>query len=281
MRAPLMWYGGKGRMRKKLLSIVPKHDYYCEVFGGGASLLFAKAPAPKMEVYNDIDEGLYTFFSVLRDPDKFAELQRLIELTPYSRVEWRHARKRYMRKEWRDDIERAYLFFIIARQSFSGTFASSYSYAILASRRHMSAAVSRYLSIIKELPEIHKRLRTVQIEGLPWKECAEKYNRWGRSGLYYMDPPYVLSTLRNKPTYVSLMSDGEHAELDARLLNECDVKVMLSGYDNKIYAKLDEHGWHRHEFRVRTSVNNITTTKSERVECVWTNFEEQQTLIVD
>lgn len=71
LRSPICWFGGKGLMVSKLLPLIPPHHIYVEVFGGGASLLFAKEPSP-VEVYNDIDSGLVNFFRVLRDPEKFA-----------------------------------------------------------------------------------------------------------------------------------------------------------------------------------------------------------------
>jgi len=61
MRSPINWVGGKGNMVAKLLKYIPPHYVYVEVFGGGASLLFAKKPSP-VEVYNDIDVNLVNFF---------------------------------------------------------------------------------------------------------------------------------------------------------------------------------------------------------------------------
>jgi len=42
LRSPIVWVGGKSMMVEKLLKYVPLHRIYVEVFGGGASLLFAK-----------------------------------------------------------------------------------------------------------------------------------------------------------------------------------------------------------------------------------------------
>jgi len=67
LRSPMWWFGGKGKMVKKLLPLIPQHKIYVEVFGGGASLLFAKEPSP-VEVYNDLNSDLVNFFRVLRDP---------------------------------------------------------------------------------------------------------------------------------------------------------------------------------------------------------------------
>ena len=67
-------------MVAKLLPLIPPHHIYCEVFGGGASLLCAKEPSA-VEVYNDIDSRLVNLFRVLRDREAFEELRRLLSLT--------------------------------------------------------------------------------------------------------------------------------------------------------------------------------------------------------
>ncbi len=64
LRSPILWFGGKGNMVAKILPLFPPHRIYVEPFGGGASLLMAKAPAP-VEVYNDLDSGLVNLFRVL------------------------------------------------------------------------------------------------------------------------------------------------------------------------------------------------------------------------
>jgi len=81
---PIRYYGGKGMLRKWILSYFPPHDYYVEPFGGGAWILFAKEKS-KIEVYNDIDSTLYDFFTVLASPKDFGEFKRRIEVLPSSR----------------------------------------------------------------------------------------------------------------------------------------------------------------------------------------------------
>ena len=58
--------GGKFFQLPILLQHMPPHDIYVEVFGGAASLLFAKPPA-RIEVYNDIWSDIVNLFRVIRD----------------------------------------------------------------------------------------------------------------------------------------------------------------------------------------------------------------------
>lgn len=67
-----------------LLPFFPEHEGYIEVFGGAANLLLNKEPSPT-EIYNDLDEGVYTFFKVLRSEDKFERFMDKLSKTPYSK----------------------------------------------------------------------------------------------------------------------------------------------------------------------------------------------------
>jgi DNA adenine methylase len=64
MFSPIKYFGGKGGMYNDILPYFPNHeDYqtYIEPFGGGASLLFRKEPS-SVEIYNDLEQNVYSFF---------------------------------------------------------------------------------------------------------------------------------------------------------------------------------------------------------------------------
>jgi len=287
LRSPIRWFGGKGQLVSKLVKYIPKHTYYCEVFGGGASLLFAKPPA-RFEVYNDIDSGLVTFFRVLRDPRKFKRFYKKVCLTPYSREEYYYYKDTWESVE--DEVERAYRWFIVAGMSFRGIFGTSWSYAVKQIRRNMSGAVSKYLSIIEQLPTIHQRIMTVQIEHLDWKTCVEKYNDWGWDGWYYLDPPYYPDT-RRAGKYKHEFTREQHEDLIEWLLTQAKVKVMLSGYDNPVYQRLEQAGWKKICWDVDCkAVGRTRATKilgegasyrmnQRRLECIWINYNYVENLL--
>lgn len=127
-------------MVAKLLPLMPPCRRYVEVFGGGASLLFARAPA-EVEVYNDLDEGLADFFRVLADPKLFKKFHRRVGLLPSSRAIYNEYRRTW--REQSDRVERAARWFVVARQSFGGSFGASFGTCITASRaREPSSACS-------------------------------------------------------------------------------------------------------------------------------------------
>ena len=84
-RPALRYHGGKWNLASWIISHFPVHECYVEPFGGAASVLLQKSRSP-LEVYNDLDGRVVSFFSVLRErPD---ELARLLSLTPYARAEY-------------------------------------------------------------------------------------------------------------------------------------------------------------------------------------------------
>jgi len=68
----------------------PPHRIYVEPYGGAASVLMQK-PRAYAEVYNDLDDEVVNVFRLLRDPATAEELQRLLMLTPFARVEFEEA----------------------------------------------------------------------------------------------------------------------------------------------------------------------------------------------
>jgi DNA adenine methylase len=240
MRSPLEYFGGKGRLVKKLLQFIPKHRTYVEVFGGGGSLLLAKPPSP-VEIYNDINGDLVNLFRVIRDPEKFKEFHRQVSLIPYSREEFNY----YCDLEPKDDIERAIKTFIMFRQSMGGT-GDGWGYVIKQSRRGMASVVSKYLSIIEELPLIHQRLFRVQIENDDFRKIIQRYDY--EDAFFYNDPPYLPQTRRQRE-YEYEMTEEDHKDLVELLLN-IKGSAMLSCYYHPIYEPLIKAGWQRRDFRV-------------------------------
>ena len=234
---PITWFGGKGKMVNKLLPFVPPHHTYCEVFGGGAALLFSKPPAP-VEVYNDIDKGLVGFFRVLQNPEQFPELSRRLSVTLYSRNEYNLCRDTW--REQDDPIERARRWYIVARQSFGGRFNSGWGFVRTASSRNMAESTSTWLSTLDSLPAFHERVMRVQIECDDWRTILHNYDT--PDTFFYLDPPYVVSK-RSGGKYTHELTDDDHADLIA-VVQKLDGMVLLSGYDNGLYQPLTETGWH-------------------------------------
>ena len=93
INSPFKWVGGKSRLRKSIIELLPKHTCYAEPFAGAAWVLFGKTPSD-VEIINDKDHDLINFFRVVREkPEELiaafdwelvsrAEFNRLANLNP-------------------------------------------------------------------------------------------------------------------------------------------------------------------------------------------------------
>jgi DNA adenine methylase len=243
LRSPIRWFGGKGRMVAKILPLLPPHRHYVEPFGGGASILLAKPPCAGVETYNDVDEGLANFFRVLANPELFAKFYRRVEALPWGRAIYEECCETWENKA--DLVERVARWFVVARQSFAGCFGAGWGSAVATARKGMAHTSSAWLSALDLLPEIHSRLRRVQVECADWRVVLERY--CGPGYLAYIDPPYV-QTARSDERYRHELTFDDHEELVEALL-AYDGAVVLSGYDCPSYRRFDEAGWDKHEIK--------------------------------
>src|SRR5260370_32612260 len=82
MRTPLTYFGGKQKLAKHILSLIPKHNLYCEPFFGGGAVFFAKSPS-NMEVINDCNGDMINFYRVVKN--NYKQLEKEIKPTLHSR----------------------------------------------------------------------------------------------------------------------------------------------------------------------------------------------------
>lgn len=272
-RAALRYYGGKHMLASWIASHFPPHTCYAEPFGGAASVLLHKAPAP-IEVYNDADKLVVTFFRVLRErPD---ELRRAIALTPYAREECRLActPEAHDPESGLDEVERARRFYVQAWQSRHGA----------PSRGQMGwrfeRQVGRTRTVVdawcqdEHLLEIVARLKLVQLE------CGDAFGVLARydapTTLFYVDPPYVQSlrgTRWRTAGYAVELDDAGHARL-AEALRRAAGMVVLSGYDCPLYRELypQREGWMREERR------SVMQSAAVATESLWLSPRTVETL---
>lgn len=265
-KSPINWYGGKYYMAKDIINIFPKHNMYVEGFGGAGHILFRKERS-NLEVYNDLHNGLYLIFKLLRDNNE--EFIQKLSLTPYSRQEFEDS-KSWIYEE--DEIERARKFYVRTMQSVASN--GGWCYAKSKSRRGMCQSVSRWLGNIEEnLTSAIERLKEVQIENLDVIELIKKYDK--EDTLFYLDPPYITETRKQKKSYDHEMTDKQHMELVETLIN-LKGKVILSGYDHPIYDRLMDNGWKKvvlGDYSKRSQKTN-SGELDEGKEFVWINYSK-------
>lgn len=259
-RALFPWFGGKAILATRIVDLLPLHDAYVEPFGGAANVLLTKRPS-RLDVYNDVDDGLVGFFRVLRErPD---ELAAALELTPYSRREFEIARA-----TWRstgDELERARRWFVWTWQRYAGDQERSSWASDVLGRRNGSRSAT-WARRIGELREWACRWRHVQVECADWRVILDRYD--APSACFYLDPPYLPET-RLGGGYKHELTREHHEELVERV-RSLDAAVVLSGYDSALYRQLEHDGFERFEFPAWSGQGNGRTQKrSPRLEVIW------------
>jgi len=177
----LRWPGGKTRMLKKLLPMIPPHVCSCEVFGGGLAFTLAK-PRSEVEIINDINGELISLY--LAAQKHLPELHRQIEMLVSSRQLF-HA---FTKQPGLTDLERAARFLLRNRISFGG---NMHSFGV-AKTGGGGVAFSRK-GVGKLLTQFHERLDNVVVENLPWQRCFANYD--SPETFFFCDPPYFKSKI--------------------------------------------------------------------------------------
>lgn len=268
-RPVLRYHGGKFLLARWIVSHFPAHRVYTEVYGGAASVLLHK-PRTYAEIYNDLDGEVCNLFRVLRDPAQAREMKRLLELTPFARVEFEQS---YL--PGGDPIEQARRTVVRSFMGFGSAAASGNATGFRNDANRSGTTPARdWVNYASALEFFTSRLQGVVIENRPALRLIEQFDKV--EALHYVDPPYVLETrgLKNpycKKGYRFEMTDDQHREL-AATLQLVKGMVVLSGYASPLYDELYT-GWHRVErpsladgARPRTEVLWLNASAHERLE---------------
>ena len=258
-RPVLRYFGGKWRLAPWIISHFPEHRVYVEPFGGAGSVLIRKKRS-YAEIYNDFDGEIVNVFKVLQNKETSLELERLIRLTPFSRIEYDNAHK-----VCKKPLERARRTII---RSFMGFGADSINLNNSKSgfrndsNRSGATPAHDWRNYPNHIKLFCQRLQGVVIENISALELLRKFSQ--RSDyLFYLDPPYEHKT-RSKARYHGYaleLSDSEHEELIAAL-KKIQGMVILSGYESEIYDSLK---WEK------VTCSAFADGAQKRTECLWFN----------
>lgn len=221
MRSPIKWAGGKSRLRKQIIELIPEHSCYVEPFCGAAWVLFGKSPSP-VEVINDIDGDLINFFQVIKKrPEDFIDS---FDLDLVSREVFEQLAN--TNTDQMDEIERAHRFYYLIMAGWGGELNYPRFQTSISDGGHGNRLIGALKTLRTRIEPVHERLRTVIIENLDWRKCIKRYDRDGV--VMYIDPPYP----GNGVNYAhNMKSWSEHHEL-ALMLEDTKSKWILSSYDN-------------------------------------------------
>jgi DNA adenine methylase len=259
-RTILKYPGSKGSLRDRIIAMMPAHRLYCEPYGGSAAVMLAKPPTD-IEWYNDTFGELLQLFRLLRSGTAVVhKLIKLVELTPFSRLELDLAREIDPSASAMEQVRR---FLVRSWFSYNGSLANQKTG--FRTSKTDTKRLEAWNGMGDRLAFAAERFKNVQIEQIDAVKIMLVLD--AKDALFYVDPPYVESTLnfREKQVYHQPFGLAEHYEL-LSCVNNLKGKVILSGYRNIAYDSALKD-WYR------TDIQHTTQAGSRKTECLWTNFD--------
>lgn len=263
----IVYFGGKGTMFKKIINHFPDpstYNTYIEPFGGSYGIGLKLYPYPEIEIYNDLEQNVYSLFKVISDKFLFEEFKQKCDLVHYSE-DLRKDYKLLLKQDNLSLIDRSFYFFYINRTSHNGVGGMKINTII---RRKMSKCISDMLSTIDNLYDLHQRLSKVIVLNRDGIELIKKYK--DRENVFiYMDPPYTLDR-RTSVRYKVDMTNEQQIELISTIIDS-KCKILLSSYKNDLYEKLiGDDKWKRIDFEVKTITGNFKP--KTKIESLYKNY---------
>ena len=258
---PISYYGGKQRMLKHILPVLPSDvNLYCEPFVGGGAVFWAKELSP-VEVINDTNRELINFYEVCQND--FIDLEKMIRITLHSRSLFNDARVIYDNPHMFSRIKRAWAVWVLSSQGFASKIDGSWGYD------RQKPAVSTKIKNKRESfsEELAIRLQKVQIE------CTDALrvirSRESRDSFFYCDPPYCNSDCGHYDGYTI-----EDFEMLLKLLSSIEGRFLLSSYPSDILDEyVRQNGWKQQSFSQKVSVSRTKKNQKTKVEVLTANYE--------
>ena len=258
LKAPFAWVGGKSRLAKDIVSLMPPHRCYVEMFGGALSVLYAKpsvedilaqrakkrlslkkneedmqnevsafiertckgeARVDKLtEKVNDINDDLINLHRIIKTRPK--SLHATLSSMLVSRTLFDGIKQGIIKPK--NDIERAAFYYFLITQSFGGK------------RKSFILGKSRPpKNIHKDFMKFSQRLKRVYIEHMDFRKLIATYD--SKDTLFYLDPPYFATE-----HYYEIkggFGESEHRDL-AVILQGIQGKFILSYNDCEFIKSL-------------------------------------------
>ncbi|MBU5439483.1 DNA adenine methylase [Tissierella sp. MSJ-40] len=250
LKPPISRLGGKSKLRKTIIEMIPEHICYVELFFGAGWVYFGKE-ASKVEVINDIDRELINLFKMIKY--HAPEIERMLEYE-FSGRDMFEEYKNY-NIEYLTEINRAVRFLYLITQSF-GSKGDHYGYGTNTKPKPQIF----YKNVLSDLKE---RLRNTYVENLSFENIIDKYDR--EYTFFFADPPYLGTT-----GYEHEFGEKEHLLLRDKLSN-LKGNFLLTINDHEITRE-----WYKDfnikEVEVSYSVSKEQKARKKYGELIITNY---------
>lgn len=265
LKAPFGWVGGKSKLAKDIIELMPPHTRYIEVFGGGLSVLYAK-PSRKdimldkkldnfvsphcrkdkyVEIVNDINSDLINLHTIIKT--RPVSFKNMLNNMLCSREIFELIKRGKFKPK--NDLQKAVLYYYLLIFSFGS---KGDNFAMCKSRSPKD--------IYKDYSKWSERLKSVCIENMDFRKLIKCYD--GIESLFYIDPPYV-----GTENYYKMQRDfgiQEHREL-SEILHNIKGKFILSYNDCKLVRELYKDFRVLQTREIKYSLNINTAKMSKEV----------------
>lgn len=271
MKTPITYYGGKQRMIGKILPMIPAHRIYCEPYFGGGAIFFAKGKS-YLEVINDINDRLITFYEVCQNEKMFAKLMELVRQTLHSERYYKTAYQWWLNPDrcYGNKVELAWAVWIVTNMSFTGSPFGGWKWDNGTSGSH-SGIVMEHCRLAFT-PALHERLKNVQISSRDASLVIQQ--RDSEETFFFLDPPYPGCEQKH---YSGFTFDHLQQLLD--LLMVIKGKFILCNFQSKM---LDEYikkaGWFVKVFDMSCNVGNKRKKGTRKQEVLVYNYQIEPSL---
>ncbi|MCG3204818.1 MAG: hypothetical protein KCHDKBKB_01535 [Elusimicrobia bacterium] len=171
--------GGKFRLCKKLVPMIPEHKTFIEGFCGGAQVFFHKKRSDE-EILNDVNPDLIFAYRFIKHMDE--DDQKWLE-KQYWTISRAHVKKVF-NHEPASPRERFYRIAYLNKANYWGRTDR------IEGMRHGDKGEGYEIQLVKRLPQIKERLQGVKLVNRDWKDVIEEFD--SKDAFFYLDPPYPL-----------------------------------------------------------------------------------------
>ena len=246
-KPPLTYYGGKQKMLKHIIPLIPEHAIYNEPFFGGGAVFFEKQPS-KVEFINDINGEVVNFYRVIKRD--FENLQAEVDCTLHSEFQQKQAREIYFNSANKEPVLRAWAVWMLSHQSM---------YAILGSTCKCSKErnMARHFQSSKKMFD-ERYVRRLEATSIFCRDALDVICKTDTPDTFhYIDPPYFNSDMGHYGGY--LEADFESL---LKILSKVKGKFMLSSYPSDILNSYStQNEWNMKVFKMCRSVGGGQKTE--------------------
>lgn len=267
MKSPITYYGGKQLLAPVIIGLMPSHRIYCEPYFGGGAVFFAKGKS-YLEVINDHNKTLMTFYNVCQDEHLFATLQALVQTTLHSESTYRKAYNIWLHPEGHLPVDVAWAVWLVTNMSYSASPSGGWKWDNGTAGSHSAVVMDNYRKQFND--KLFERLRLVQIS------CRDAIDvisqRDSADTFFYLDPPYPGTEQKHYGGF-----DFVALEKLLTLLGDIKGRFILSSFDSQVLRRaVKANGWNTKVVDMAMRISNFNEARHKKEVLVYNYTVEPQ-----